>query len=173
MPEEFADLLFSSPIPPGNYIEPTCAADLSVGSEAQAAMETATYPSYHKTVRWFPVVGIATEPPQDAAGQAILWELLFTFLPMVPTEPGNWSPLSPANSDLIVPADSQRNYLQGGQANFGAGENFSTTAHILLTAPGGGVFLEGETTSNAISIKVDQLLSTSPFEFDTAWSLGQ
>jgi len=172
MPWEFANLLFGSPLPPGNYIEPTCVSDLSQGSEAQLALEAATFPSGHRAVRWYPMVGIATESIGDAGGQAVLWELLFTFLPMVPNQPGQFSPLSTANSDLIVPACSQRNLASGCDPNFGPGEQFNYTAHFQINDSNGAEVLAGETTSEPIGEKVAELLSTWPSFFDANWSLG-
>jgi hypothetical protein len=76
------------------------------------------------------------------------------------------SPLSPANSDLIVPAASQRNLRLTGSPNELAGQEFQFTAHVAV--PG----LSGETSSVEISTKVRSLLSGWPTVFNTSWSLG-
>jgi hypothetical protein len=162
-----ASMLFQgTPANPGPYIEPTCVADLCTGSDAQLALEAARYPSGHRQVRWYPIVGIATQSAGDAPVQGALWELLFSFLPMVPNDPTEISPLSPANSDLIVPAASQRNLRLTGSPNELAGQEFQFTAHVAV--PG----LSGETSSVEISTKVRSLLSGWPTVFNTSWSLG-
>lgn len=162
-----ASMLFQgTPANPGAYIEPTCVADLCTGSDAQLALEAAIYPSGHRQVRWYPIVGIATQSAGDAPVQGALWELLFSFLPMVPNDPTEISPLSPANSDLIVPAASQRNLGLTGSPNALAGQEFPFTAHVAV--PG----LSGETSSVEISTKVRSLLSGWPTVFNTSWSIG-
>lgn len=162
-----ASMLFQgTPANPGAYIEPTCVADLCAGSDAQLALEAAIYPSGHRQVRWYPIVGIATQSAGNAPVQGALWELLFSFLPMVPNDPTEISPLSPANSDLIVPAASQRNLRLTGSPNELAGQEFQFTAHVAV--PG----LSGETSSVEISTKVRSLLSGWPTVFNTSWSIG-
>jgi len=167
MPAGMGSLLFAgTPGQAVTYLEPTCAADLATGSDAQLALEAALYPSGHRQVRWYPIVGIATQSAGGAPVEATLWELLFSFLPGVPNDPTEISPLSPTNSDLIVPAASQRNFGSAGSPNELAGQGFQFTAHVA--APG----LSGETSSVEIAVKVRSLLSGWPTIFNTSWKLG-
>jgi hypothetical protein len=162
-----ANLLFTGPYPNGSYIGPTYLSDLAGGSEAQLALESATYPTGHRQVRWFPCVGIATEDPGEAPVQATLWELLYTFVPLIPDNPTTINELSPANSDLIVPALSQRNASGAGHPNELAGQEFPFTAHS--TVPN---VLPGETESTPIRVKVAELLSGWPSVYSPSWSIG-
>ena len=166
MPDDMKSLLFTAPAG-GQYIQPTCAADLSTGSDAQLALEAATYPSEHRQVRWFPIVGISTEGAGSAPVQATLWELLFNWIPGIPLDQTEISALNPRNSDLIVPADSQRNsYL--GSANELAGQDFEQTAHVFIAET-----IQGETSRAEIAIKVGALLSGWPTKFNTSWRLSE
>ncbi|MFO0829182.1 MAG: hypothetical protein U0572_13665 [Phycisphaerales bacterium] len=164
MPVALQDLLF----PNGVYVEPTCCADLCVGSDAQQALEAADYPAAHRQVRWYPIVGIATQGAGSAPVQSTLWQLLFNFIPAVPTDPPiQISPGSPTSSDLIVPADSQRNSSPGSPNEF-AGADFEGTAHVNV--PG---VVPGETSSASVRDKVRSLLWGWPTSFSATWRLGQ
>lgn len=165
---DFANILFTGPPPNGAYIEPTCLSDLSVGSEAQLALELASYPTGHRHVRWFPCVGIATAELNEAPVQAVLWELLYFFVPLIPDNPLTINELSPSNSDLIVSAMSQRNSSGAGHPNEMAGQAFSSTAHSPVPA----IPLPGETESTPIRVKVGELLSGWPSVYSSFWSLG-
>lgn len=164
---ELATTLYTGPPPGGTYIEPTCLSDLSVGSELQLALESATYPALQRQVRWLPCVGIATEDPGEAPVQATLWELLYTLIPVISNDPTAISQLSPANSDLIVPAPSQRNSSGAGHPNELAGLNFAFTAHSAVPN-----LLPGETNSTPIRVTVAELLSGWPSVYNPLWSIG-
>jgi hypothetical protein len=112
-------------------------------------------------------VGIATENPGEAPVQATLWELLFSFIPVIPNNPDEISELSPANSDLVVPALSQRNATGAGHPNEFAGQEFPFTAHSAVPN-----VLPGETESTPIRAKVAELLSGWPSVYSPSWSIG-
>lgn len=166
LPDPFEELLFNN----GVYDEPTCVADLAQLSEAQQALANAEYPTGHRRVRWHPIVGIATEDPQEAPVESILWELLFTFVGDTGSTIGEISPLNPGNSDLIVPIASQRNIIDNeniNHPNYGIGEEFPFHAHSEMGP------LDGETQSHFIRNYVVDLLSGYPVPaFGHSWSLG-
>lgn len=173
MPVAIRDLLFTAPVA-GQYIEPMCVADLSEGSDAQFALEFALFPTGYKQVQWFPIIGIATNSVADAPEEAVLWELLFSFLPFIPSVNPVASftltinPVNPTNSDLIVPMLSQRNATApSGHPNSLAGESFSFTTHVHISAA-----FVGETKRHEIALKVGDLLSRPPSYFNPNWSLG-
>lgn len=168
LPSRFESLLF-----PGgtidSWVEPTGVADLETGSAVQLALEASAYPSGHKRVPWFPVVGIAGEGILYSPAQGLAWEAVLTLFPLIPNNPTQFdSPLNPQTSDMVVAANSQRN-SDGSTThpNAAAGEDFPGTAHT----PRHG--LPGETTSAAIANKVGELLSVPASHFPSSWRLGQ
>jgi pimeloyl-ACP methyl ester carboxylesterase len=164
-PPALESLLF--PDGPDAYCEPSCVADLCQGSTAGSMLGAATYPSTHRRTRWFPVVGIASQPAGEVVVEPILWELLFTWIPWIPGDPTELSPLDPTNSDLIVSRSSQRNSSGADtHANAFAGEQFSLTTHVSLGS------VPAETTSQSIRNRVAELLGQLPTSFDPSWSLG-
>jgi pimeloyl-ACP methyl ester carboxylesterase len=168
LPVELEDMLF-----PGgtaeSYEEPSGVSDLETGSAVQLAMDAATYPSSHKRIPWFPVVGTAGQGIDEDPAQGLAWEAVLTLLPLVPNNPTEFdSPLNPITSDLTVAADSQRNWNgAAGHPNGVAGMDFPGTTH----SPRFG--LPGETTSAPISQKVGELLSGPTTPFPSSWRLGQ
>jgi pimeloyl-ACP methyl ester carboxylesterase len=152
------------------YLPPTCVADLSVNSSAQTALESAQYPPGLKRIRWFPIVGIATETAGTAPVQSTLMQILITLCPVLPVNPTGFSPLHPAQSDLIVPACSQRNLPPdcGDATNpMHPGEIFTYTSHSATNA-----VPNSEPESVAIRDRIVQLLSGYPSPYNPSWSLG-
>lgn len=125
--------------PTNDFKYPNAVPDLAVGSKALQILSTSTYPSGHKTVWFHPLVGIATNPIDDSPTEALLYELLFNFVPGLPGSTAI-QPLNPTVSDLIVPAESQR---AGTLFN----DDFPNTHHAA------------ETGSDAMATKVGDLLT--------------
>jgi pimeloyl-ACP methyl ester carboxylesterase len=150
--------------PQGVYSAPTTMADLTEGSRVQSLLENpSAYPAGHKAVPWVPMVGIATEPVGEAPVQAALWELLFTFTPLLPSNPFEIDPVGPTNSDLIVEQWSQRN-ADDASDNPHAALGWVVAHHLHAEVGALGSF-EGETESDAISIQIGKQLSQPKSSF--------
>lgn len=154
----FWHLLYQGGVPAaGANIDPTCVADLCVGSRVQTLLESpVAYPGDHKKVPWAPFVGIATQSVGDAPVQGALWELLFAFTPFLPNNPFDIEPLSPANSDLIVSQWSQLNAAgESDSPNANLPWRFEFHTHVSVPVPG----IEAETESPVMSQQIGELLS--------------
>ncbi len=141
----------------GNYIDPTCIADLCADSRVQSLLEDPTaYPGGQRNVPWAPMVGIVTQSVGNAPVQSVLWELLYTFTPGLPNDPFEIEPLSPTNCDLIVPQWSQMNAVdEADTPNANFPWRFEYHSHFDTGIPG----LTGETQSDMISQQIGDLLS--------------
>lgn len=147
------------------YTEPTCLADLRVDSRVQTLLESPTaYPIEHKKVQWAPMVGIATQGVADAPVQGALWELLFSLIPWLPSDPEEIEPLSPAACDLVVSEWSQRNAFFAGDIS-NANPDWSFQFHIHAGVPVVGSNFQTETESDAISVQIGKLLSQPKSSF--------
>lgn len=117
---------------------------------------------------------MATRSSAEAPVEAVLWKLIFELIPYINDHGGEideFDPLSPTESDLIVPINSQLN-TNGTQThpNFNAGKIFPYTTHSII--PGLGI--PGETDSALIHLHVTELLSVFPLPlFNSQWTLGQ
>lgn len=158
-----------------NYVYPTALSDLSPSSRALQTLSASVYPSGHRQVRWFPIVGQAV--PNFKSPETLYQEKFGRVTRDTLDRYGlGWDDvfLPNATSDLIVAMNSQRNFSSTTPENAAAGLIIGGVTHSYLKAEirlNPSVVVPGEADSVLIRDHIINLLSEDAARFDSTWSI--